>query len=229
MTETIPRHLGLILDGNRRWARSHTIPTYEGHLAGYDALKEIIFAAFDNGIEYVSIYAFSTENWKRGEDETGKLMKLALRGFKMDLGQFIERGIRVRILGTEEGLDENIILAGRAAQEQTSHFKGRTLCVCFNYGGQREIADAAAQCIRDGLSAEDVTESAIAERLYQPDVPPIDMVVRTSGEQRLSNFMLWRVAYSELLFIDKYWPDMRPDDITEIINEFKTRQRRHGG
>lgn len=229
MTETIPRHLGFILDGNRRWARSHNLPTYEGHLAGYNALKEVIFASFDSGIEYLSIYAFSTENWKRGEGETGKLMKLAMQVFKHDLKEFIDRDIRIMVLGTADGLEDKLVKAAEVAQEKTAHFNGKTLCICFNYGGQREIADAAAQCVKDGLSAEEVTEDALAARLYHPDIPNVDIVVRTSGEHRLSNFMLWRIAYSELLFIDKYWPDMRSDDIPGIIKEFSTRQRRHGG
>ena len=229
MIETVPRHLGYILDGNRRWAKSHGLPTYEGHLAGYNALKEVIFATYDAGVEFISIYAFSTENWKRGEGETGKLMKLALKVFKYDLHEFIERGIRIRVLGTEDGLEEKVIKAGYIAEEKTANFSGKELCICFNYGGRRELVDAAAQCVRDGLQADEITEDAITLRLYHPDVPPVDMVVRTSGEQRLSNFMLWRIAYSELLFLDKFWPDMRREDVSGIINEFNTRQRRHGG
>ena len=229
MTKNLPRHLGYILDGNRRWARSHNLPTYEGHLAGYNSLKEVLFETFDQGVEYVSIYAFSTENWKRGEGETGKLMKLAMQVFKHDLKEFIDKGIRIRVLGAADGLEDKLVSAAEVAQEKTAQFAGKTLCICFNYGGQREIADAAAQCVRDGLSADEVTEDALAARLYQPDVPPVDMVVRTSGEQRLSNFMLWRIAYSELLFIDKYWPDMRPEDVTIILEEYALRQRRHGG
>jgi undecaprenyl diphosphate synthase len=177
----------------------------------------------------VSIYAFSTENWKRGEGETGKLMKLAMQVFKHDLHEFVDRGIRVRVLGTSDGLDEKLVKAAEVAQEKTAHFQNKTLCICFNYGGQREIADAAAQCVRDGLSPEEITEQAIESRLYHPDIPLVDMVVRTSGEQRLSNFMLWRVAYSELMFIEKYWPDMRAEDVLTIIKEYSTRQRRHGG
>jgi undecaprenyl diphosphate synthase len=227
--DVLPKHLGFILDGNRRWARQHTLPTYEGHLAGYNALREVLFAGFDSGIAYISIYAFSTENWKRGEGEVGKLMKLAMRVFKHDLQLFIDRNIRVLVLGTADGIDEKLVQAARVAEERTAGFTGRTLCICFNYGGQREIADAAAQCVRDGLGAAEITEEAIAARLYHPEVPPIDIVVRTSGEERLSNFMLWRVAYSELLFIEKYWPDMREADISGIIEEYSTRQRRHGG
>lgn len=225
-----PKHVGFILDGNRRWAKFHNLPAYEGHIFGYNALKEVIFASFDNNIEYVSIYAFSTENWRRGEGEVGKLMKLAYQVFKKDLKKYIDRGIQIKVLGSEEGLDQKLIDAARTAEQKTASFKNnKTLCICFNYGGQKEIADAAAKCVKDGLKAEEINETAIASRLYAPEIPPIDIVVRTSGEQRLSNFMLWRIAYSELFFIEKYWPDMNADDISVIINEYSMRQRRHGG
>lgn len=226
---TPPTHIGYILDGNRRWAKSHGIPTYEGHLAGYNSLREVIFASVDQGVAYVSIYAFSTENWKRGEGEVGKLMKLAMRVFKTDLKDFIERGIRIRVLGVEDGLKPELIEAARSAEIQTEHLTRGTLCVCFNYGGQREIVDAAKKCISDGLAAEEITEDAITERLYHSDVPPVDMVVRTSGEHRISNFMLWRIAYSEFLFLNKFWPEMTKDDVTAIIEEYNKRSRRFGG
>lgn len=225
-----PRHIGYIVDGNRRWARAHGLPAYEGHLAGYNALKDVIFATLSHeGTEYVSIYIFSTENWKRPQKEVAKIMKLAMRVFKTDLNEFIERGVRIRVLGTEEGLTDELIEASRTAEAATAHLTGGTLCVCFNYGGQREIADAARRCIEDGLQPHEVDEAAIADRLYGSDVPAVDLVVRTSGEHRLSNFMLWRVAYSEFIFLDKYWPDMRPNDVTAIMETYKSRSRRYGG
>lgn len=226
---TVPRHVGYIVDGNRRWARAHGLPTYEGHLAGYNTLKEVIFETFAQGVSYVSIYAFSTENWKRGEGEVGKLMKLALALFKTDLKDFIDHNLRLRVLGVEDGLSDKLIEAARTAEQQTAHLTGGTLCLCFNYGGQREIADAARRCLEDGLQSAEVTEQAIAERLYVPDVPPVDIIVRTSGEQRLSNFMLWRSAYSELLFLEKFWPDMGKDDVAGIIETYNSRKRRYGG
>lgn len=226
----LPRHVGYIVDGNRRWARAHGLPAYEGHLAGYNALKDVIFDTLSqDGVDYASIYIFSTENWKRPQKEVAKIMKLALRVFKDDLNEFMERGIRIRVLGAEEGLTDELITAAHTAEEATRSLKGGTLCVCFNYGGQREIADAAKRCIEDGLSPDEVTEEALSQRLYAPDVPPVDLVVRTSGEHRLSNFMLWRVAYSEFIFLDKYWPDMRPDDVTAIMETYKSRSRRYGG
>lgn len=230
MNESIaPTHVGYIVDGNRRWAKSHGIPTYEGHLAGYNALKDVIFDTFECGVSYISIYAFSTENWKRGEGEVGKLMKLSLRVFKTDLHEFIERGVRIRVLGVADGLDDKLIEAAKSAEKQTQHLTNGTLCICFNYGGQREIADAMKKCVQDGLIADAITEAEIEKRLYAPDVPACDVVVRTSGEHRLSNFMLWRTAYSEFIFLDKFWPDMREADVAGIIEEYNKRSRRFGG
>lgn len=225
-----PCHIGYIVDGNRRWAKKHGLPPYEGHLAGYNTLKDIIYETLaQDGVEFMSIYIFSTENWKRPEKEVGKIMKLAMRVFKTDLNEFIERGIRIRVLGVEEGLTDDLIAAARKAETATKHLKNGTLCVCFNYGGQREIVDAARRCVEDGLTADEITEKALSERLYEADVPPVDLIVRTSGEHRLSNFMLWRSAYSEFIFLDKLWPDMKATDVTAIIEEYKKRSRRYGG
>jgi undecaprenyl diphosphate synthase len=224
-TNAIPVHIGYIVDGNRRWAKTHGLPAYEGHLAGYNALKDVIKATSDAGVRYASVYAFSTENWKRGEGETGKLMKLALRLFKTDLKELIDQNIRLRVLGSEEGLDKKVIQAARDAEHATEGCDGLTVALCFNYGGHQEIIDAA----RKAAKAGEITEESITRHLYAPEIPPLDIIVRTSGEQRLSNFMLWRSAYSELLFLDKLWPDMTPEDVTDIINEYNRRGRRFGG
>lgn len=228
-SEAIPRHIGYIVDGNRRWAKGHGLPAYEGHLAGYTTLRDVIKATADHGVKYISIYAFSTENWKRGEGETGKLMKLALKLFKSDLKDLIKEDIRLRVLGTDEGLNQEVIKAARDAEAATAHCKRTTVALCFNYGGQKEIVDAVKQLLREGARVEDVNEATIEQNLYAPDIPPVDIVVRTSGEQRLSNFMLWRSAYSEFLFLDKYWPDMTSEDVAGIIEEYKYRTRRFGG
>lgn len=225
----VPKHIGYIVDGNRRWARQHGLPTYEGHLAGYNTLKDIVIETIDAGVPYVSVYAFSTENWKRGEGETGKLMKLAHHMMKNDLKELIERGIRVRFLGIENGLSQQIIDDIRATEERSKAMTHGTVLVCFNYGGMREIVDATRRCIEDGLQPEEVTEEAVARRLYAPDVPPVDVVVRTSGEHRLSNFMLWRVAYSEFIFLEKFWPAMTKEDVADILSEYSNRSRRFGG
>jgi undecaprenyl diphosphate synthase len=224
----VPAHVGYILDGNRRWARQHSVPEYDGHLAGYNALREVIEASLEQDIKYVSIYAFSTENWKREKDEVSNLMKLAARAITMDLKRFIEKGIRVRFLGRREGISGKLLSGIDKAEEATRFLTKGTVLVCFNYGGQQEIVDAARKCAEDGLKPEEITEEAITSRLYAPDAPPLDIIVRTSGEQRISNFMLWRAAYSELMFVEKFWPDMTKQDVTDIIKEYNRRQRRFG-
>lgn len=226
--EAIPKHLGFILDGNRRWARMHSLPDFDGHLAGYNALKEVLRAAFDMDVPYVTIYAFSTENWKRERGEVSKLMRLALQLVTSDLKELIEHRARVRFLGNIDRFDKKLLQGIEKAEAATRHFTERTFAICFDYGGQQEIVDATKRCIADGLTPDEVTEEAIAARLYAPDIPPVDMVVRTSGEHRLSNFMLWRVAYSEFMFMDKFWPEMAREDVADIIEEYKRRNRRFG-
>lgn len=229
MSQTEVRHIGYIVDGNRRWAKQYGLPSYEGHLAGYNAIKDIAVATFDAGIEYMSAYVFSTENWKRSQDEVGKLMKLVLRLLTADLPEFEKRNIRLRILGSREGVDAKILEAIDKAEAQTAKNTSGTLCLCFNYGGQLELVDAFKKIAKSGVAADDITSEMVAANLYAPEVPPIDLVVRTSGEQRLSNFMLWRSAYSELLFVDKNWPDMTAKDVADILQEYNGRKRRFGG
>jgi undecaprenyl diphosphate synthase len=226
---TIPRHVGYILDGNRRWAKKHGLPVYEGHLAGYSALKDVIIATANEGVKYISLYTFSTENWKRPKGEVKQLMKLMLRIFKTDLKELIDEGIRIRVLGSLEGLSDELIEAIKTVESDTAYLTKATACVCFNYGGQQEITQAVRAIVSEGVKPEDVTEETIEQKLYAPEVPPVDIVVRTSGEQRISNFMLWRVAYSEFLFLDKFWPEMTEEDVTAIINEYNRRSRRFGG
>ena len=225
----IPTHVGYIIDGNRRWAKQHGVPSYEGHLAGYNALKDIIFATIDQGVQYVSVYTFSTENWKRAQEEVSYLLRLTVRMIQADLHELIEQGIRFRHLGSKEGLPDKVVKALENAEEKTKDLTRGTVCACFNYGGHREIVDATKRAIADGLAPDEITEETIAARLYAPDVPPMDIVARTSGEQRLSNFMLWRAAYSELMFLDKFWPEMTAADVTAIIKEYSKRNRRFGG
>lgn len=224
----IPRHVGYIVDGNRRWARQHGLPAYEGHLAGYNGLQEVLLATLDQGVEYASAYVFSTENWKRSQDEVGRLMKLILKILTSDLHILEEKNVRLRVLGTRDGLKDDIIKAIDAAEAKTADNTAGTLALCFNYGGQLELADAVKKIVHSGVGADEVTPELIAEHLYAPDVPPCDVIVRTSGEKRLSNFMLWRAAYSELIFVDKNWPDMTPEDVGSVLEEYKQRQRRFG-
>ena len=223
-----PRHVGYIVDGNRRWAKTHGIPTYEGHLAGYNALKDVVLATIEGGAEFVSLYTFSTENWQRAEEEVSHLMRLMMRLFKTDLKFLMKNNLRLMVLGTRDRLPAKMNQAIDEAEATTATNTAGTVAVCFNYGGQLEIAQAAAQLVRDGVEAQDVTVEALSERMWKPEVPPVDLIVRTSGEKRLSNFMLWRSPYSEVLFLDTLWPDMTKDDVSAILNEYAKRERRLG-
>lgn len=228
MEKQAPRHIGYIVDGNRRWAKNHGLPTYEGHLAGYNAIQDVARATFDEGVEYMSAYIFSTENWKRSQDEVNKLMGLVLRLLTADLHHFTDNNIKLKVLGSREGVDAKILKEIENAEKTTEHNTAGTLALCFNYGGQLEIVDACKEIIQEGVDAENVTVDTITEHLYNPEIPPIDLIVRTSGEQRLSNFMLWRAAYSEFMFVEKTWPDMTKEDVRAIVEEYNNRSRRFG-
>lgn len=232
MTDTagqLPQHVGYIVDGNRRWAKKHGLPTYEGHLAGKNVLHDVLLETLNRGVKYASAYVFSTENWKRSEQEVGRLMKLLLSVVQDDLPKLLENNVRLRVVGTREGLTGQLVKAIDESEQKTAHCDGGDLLICLNYGGQLEVADAFKKIVQSGVSVDDITPELISENLYAPDVPPCDLIVRTSGEQRLSNFMLWRSAYSELMFVDKHWPDMTSDDVSTILNGYANRKRRFGG
>lgn len=226
--QPVPRHVGYIVDGNRRWARRRGLPTFEGHQAGYAALREVVRATCQAGVPYVTAYVFSTENWKRSPGEVSRLLDLLLKMLQADLHHFMEDNIRLLFVGARDDLRPTIRRAIEHAEAETAGNTAGTLALCFNYGGQREIIDAIKQLIRDQRSADEVTPELVERYLYHPELPPCDIVVRTSGEQRLSNFMLWRTAFSELLFLDKGWPDMGPSDVQLILNEYAKRNRRFG-
>ena len=228
VTNNIPKHLGLILDGNRRWAKKQGIPQLEGHRKGYENLKEIGLAAIENGIEYVSAYVFSTENWNRGKEEVGYLMKLLLWVAKNEVNYLHKENIKVLFAGSDDRLDKNIIDAIKTAEDKTKNNTKGTLILCLNYGGHQEIADATKRIMNDKVDADNVTPELISKYLYVPEVPPLDMVIRTSGEQRISGFMLWRAAYSELYFADKYWPEFTKNDLNVALDWYKNRERRFG-
>lgn len=225
----IPRHIGYILDGNRRWANKHGLPTYEGHLAGYNALKDVIEASADAGVKYISFYTFSTQNWNRAESEVNGIMRIIRRLFKSDIKQLVKDGYKLVVLGTREGLPNDINKMIDKAQEVSADNTRATLAMCFNYGGQEEIVRAVQRLVEQKTSPENITLESFANVLDHPEVPPCDLIVRTSGELRLSDFMLWRAAYSEFMFLDKFWPEMTPEDVTAILKEYSKRQRRFGG
>ena len=229
MSTDLPRHIGFIVDGNRRWAKQHGLPAYEGHLAGYNALQDVLLATLASGVTYASAYVFSTENWKRSSGEVDKLMRLFLKALTKDVQLFIDNNVRLRVVGSRSELSPKLRVAIEDAEARTLDQTGGELLLCLNYGGQREIVDAVKLLAASGADMSEITEVDIEQNLYSPDVPPCDLIVRTSGEQRLSNFMLWRAAYSELLFVDKMWPDMTKSDVSAILEEYKSRKRRFGG
>jgi undecaprenyl diphosphate synthase len=229
MADVIPQHIGFIVDGNRRWAKKHGIPAYEGHLAGYNAIIEVVVAAVDAGVKFVSAYTFSTENWKRSEDEVSHIMGLVVKLLTSDIRILQENDIRLVVLGSRDRLSKSVLKAIDEAETKTAGNARGTLAVCFNYGGQLEIVDAVKKLVQADVKPDDITIDAITQNLYVPEVPPVDVVVRTSGEQRISNFMLWRAAYSEFMFLDKLWPDMTKEDVTAILKEYSRRNRRFGG
>lgn len=228
--DNLPKHVGLILDGNRRWATENGFDnTLQGHKKGYDNLKDLADYAFNRGIKTVSAYVFSTENWNRSKTEVDYLMKLLLRMMKRDIKELHRKGIKVLWLGTKVGLSPEIIQATEDAIRKTENNIKGTLAFCLNYGGHQEIADATANIIREGYRPEDITPQLIEDHLYSPELGPVDLMIRTSGEQRLSGFNLWRCSYSELFFTDKKWPAFSPEDLDEALEEFARRNRRFGG
>lgn len=228
-TDTIPTHLGLILDGNRRWAKAHGLPTLEGHRKGYDVFKKTVETSFKKGIKYVSAFIFSTENWSRTTKEVNYLMDLALKVFTKDLQDIHKQGVKILCLGTKDKLSKKHVEAIKKAEELTKNNTKGTLCVCFNYGGHQEIVDAVKKIVQSGMSADDISEDALAENLYHPEVPPVDFMIRTSGEQRTSNFMLWRLAYAELYFAEPHWPAFDETQLDQALAEYARRNRRFGG
>ena len=224
----MPRHVGLILDGNRRWAREHGLPTFDGHKIGYQNIDPIARAAIDRGVEYVSVYVFSTENWNRSADEVRYLMKLLRWVLWHELDNFRKHGIRLHVLGNKFRIGKALLKAIHHAEAETRDGKRGTLLVCLDYGGQQEIVDTMKQLMAEGVSADELTAERISKKLESDGVPPVDLIIRTSGEQRLSNFMLWNAAYSELMFTPTKWPDFSVDELNRMLDEYAQRNRRFG-
>lgn len=224
----IPKHIGFILDGNRRWATENGLPKLVGHKKGYENLKTIADECFDRGIEVVSAYIFSTENWNRELEEVNYLMDLALKIFTKDLKELIDKGIKVVVSGRKERLDQKIVDAIDDTVAKTANNSRGTINICFNYGGQSEIADAFKKLTDKNTATEEITPEVIRENLYHPELPPVDYIVRTSGEKRLSNFLLWDSAYAELEFVDVHWPAFGSEDLGSVLDEYSSRKRRFG-
>ena len=218
-------HLGIIADGNRRWAKEQGLPTIEGHKKGLDAIKALVDGAMKNGINYITFYVFSTENWGRSEAEVSYIMKLAETRILKYAEKMKAKNGRMVILGSKNRVSPKLISTIEKAEKITEDCDGITVGFCFNYGGEQEIADAA----NIALEAEkEITPETIRKHLYHPEIPDVDMVVRTSGEERISGFMLWRASYAEFMFIKKYFPEMGEEDIAEILKEYQKRNRRFG-
>jgi len=221
---TKARHVAIIMDGNGRWAKRRHLPRAMGHQKGVEAVRRLVRALEGTGLECLTLYAFSSENWKRPEEEIGDLMNLMRRFIKSDLPEFVSNDVKLKIIGDWKGLATDIVAMLEDALAQTANGK-RTLAVALNYGSQQEIARAAQAAAQKGT----VTAQSISEQLDTADLPPLDLLIRTSGEQRLSNFLLWQAAYAEFWFTDVLWPDFTPAHLAQALEEFARRERRYGG
>ena len=223
----LPKHVGFIVDGNRRWARERNFPTLEGHRKGFSKVEKVATKMIEEGVEFVSFYLFSTENWDRSEEEVSYLMDLLRHNVKRLQKKFVKEDIRCVVMGRKEPAPEDLLKSLAELEEKTKNGTRGTVCICFNYGGQWEIADAVSKIIKEGITGE-ITPEIIAKNLYHPEVPPCDLIVRTSGEERISGFQLWRASYSEFLFLKKYFPAMTEKDCDKVLENFAARSRRFG-
>ncbi len=226
----VPVHVGCVMDGNGRWATARGLPRTEGHGAGEEAMLDVIDGALDVGIRWLSMYAFSTENWRRPADEVRYLMHFNEGILTRHRDHLHAQGVRIRFAGRRDWrVPRRLLRHMDEAVALTEANRRMTLTICFNYGGRAEIVDAVRQLVEDKVPASKVNERAIRARLYYPEMPDPDLVIRTSGEYRISNFLLWELAYSELIFTDVLWPDFRREHLFEAVREFQQRDRRYGG
>jgi undecaprenyl diphosphate synthase len=228
-----PAHVAIIMDGNGRWAAARGLPRAEGHRRGVDALRRVVRASHELGIRYLTIFSFSSENWSRPASEIGDLFGLLRRFIRNDLASLHRDGVRVRVIGERAGLDADICALLGEAEELTRNNSKLTLVVAFNYGSRQEIARAAQRLAREVAEGRrdpaTIDAEAIGRQLDMPDIPDPDLIIRTSGEQRLSNFLMWQAAYSELVFVPIHWPDFDKAALEGAIAEFSRRERRFGG
>ena len=218
------RHVAIIMDGNGRWAKRKHLPRAMGHRKGVEAVRELVRGLKDTSIECLTLYAFSSENWSRPEDEVDDLMNLMRKFIKSDLPEFVANDVRLKIIGDWQSLAPDIVKMLEDALAKTAQ-GSRTLAVALNYGARGEIAQAAAKAAANG----EVTERSIAANLYTADLPPLDLLIRTSGEVRLSNFLLWQCAYAEMIFTEVLWPDFKLEHLQDALDQFAGRERRFGG
>lgn len=229
---TIPIHIAVIMDGNARWAKRNNLPIAAGHKAGSKAIKTLVKSAVEFGVKYLTIYAFSTENWQRPKKEVNYLMVLLKEYLAKEVDELIKNGVKIVVSGNLENVEKSIVEKIKKITKQTENNKRICLNVAFDYGARQEIIDAFKKIIVDieneKVILSDVNESLISKNLYQPQIPDPDLLIRTAGEARLSNFLLWQLAYSEFYFTKKLWPDFSKKDLQEAILDFNQRKRNYG-
>jgi undecaprenyl diphosphate synthase len=228
ITARIPRHVAIIMDGNGRWAARRGLPRIAGHEAGTDNIRRITFTAGELGIAYLTLWAFSTENWKRPAEEVRGIMRILGEVIERETEELHRQGAQLRHIGSLDGLEPSLQKAVLEAIELTRHNDKLVLTLAFNYGGRQELVDAVKSIVASGVSRDEVSEEAIAAHLYTKDLPDPDLVIRTSGEYRMSNFLLWQAAYAELYFCPVLWPDFGPDHLRAAVEEYGRRERRFG-
>lgn len=226
--DNLPEHIAIIMDGNGRWAKAKNRPRLFGHNAGMKTLKKIVRASSDAGIKIITMYAFSTENWKRSPEEVDGLMNIAVEYFHKEVGELHENNVKINVIGNLNGLGRKVREAALKAIDTTAANTGLVLNIALNYGGRDEILHAVKELMAEGISPEAVTEQHISDHLYTKGQPDPDLLIRTGGESRLSNFMLWQMAYAEFMFTDIYWPDFEVEVYYEMIKNYQNRNRRYG-
>lgn len=225
---TPPSHVGFIMDGNGRWAQKRGLARTAGHKEGLEIAKRIVKACADMGIKYVTLYTFSTENWKRAQEEVGYLMGLIRGHLRAEFQFYKDNGIKIEHIGDLSGLPKDVQNEIIKAKEDTAAFTGLTVVLAINYGGRDEIVRSVKKIINSGIKSENITEKLISDNFDVPELPDVDFLIRTGGEKRLSNFLLWHCAYAEFLFTDTLWPDYSTEELKNNINEFYKRTRRFG-
>lgn len=227
-----PSHIAIIMDGNGRWAKRRGLPRSMGHKKGAETVEKIVEAAKDLGVKYLTLYAFSTENWNRSEEEVSTLIGLLREYLKKDLSEIQKHNVRIRFIGEKNMLDEDIAQSMDRIEANTKNNDAMTVCLAISYGSRQEIVSAVKKIAtivqRGDISIDEIDEKKMSSFLYTHDIPDPDLVVRTSGEQRISNYLLWQIAYCEFYFTDVYWPDFSKKDLEEIIENFNSRERRYG-
>jgi len=225
----VAQSVAIIMDGNGRWAKRRGLPTAAGHSAGARTVRKIVEASIDLGIHDLSIFAFSTENWSRPREEVDALMEIFAETIERELPDLTEQGVRVRFIGRRDRAPEALRRRMDAMEDRTELNARLNLWVAFDYGGRAELVEAARRLVESGVDADEIDENVFAANLYAPDLPDPDLLIRTSGELRVSNFLLWQLAYAELHFVDQLWPDFGPRDLEHALDEYASRRRRFGG